>query len=103
MNRALIIYDLTGTVIAIYWGDDCPVPNGIPYVWADIPENATVERVDLETGQPVFSVPIPTDLGQIQNRLNELDENYEKYVADVSATQLAITELYEMMLGGGVE
>lgn len=115
MNKALVIYDNSGTVLAIYWGDDVPTPNGVPYVWVDMPQNATINHIDVNTGKPVFDYLPETDLGQLQssmasltaemqqleNNYNQYIENYSQYVADVSATQLAITELYEMMLASG--
>lgn len=44
--RALIIYDKTGRVWSIVYGGE-EIPQGVPYLFADIPDGAVVERVDV--------------------------------------------------------
>ena len=107
MNKALVIYDMSGTVVAIYYGEDCPTPNGIPYMWVDIPQNATIDHIDIEKGEAVFSYLPETDLGQLQSQMAEVSQGLQtlentssSIYTDLANTQLAVAELYEMIIGG---
>ena len=88
--KALIIYDLTGRIWNILYGEEA-VPQGLPAMFADIPEGARLERIDvtdLEHPEPVFSYLPESDIGRLQKQAGEL----ERQLAD---TQLALAEQYE--------
>lgn len=88
--KALIIYDLTGRILAIYYGET-QIPQGVPCMKADIPKGAQLERIDLtdpKNPQPVFGYLPETDIEKIQKRAAELE-------AELADTQLALAEQYE--------
>ena len=109
--RALVIYDLTGRVWQIIYGEE-KVPQDLPAVFVDIPEGAQLERMDVtdpENPKPVFNYLPETDIGRIQKKVADLEEEltdtqlalaeqYEENLAlqeEVTNTQLALVELYE--------
>lgn len=85
MNKALVIYDNTGKIWSIIYGAQ-EAPQGLQCMWVDIPENAILERIDMETGEPVFSYLPETDLGQIQKDLLKLNETTEEIKQTVAAS-----------------
>ncbi len=88
--KALIIYDLTGKIWNIIYGET-EIPQGVPCLKVDIPEGAQLERVDLtdpKNPQPVFRYLPETDIEKIQKRAQELEE-------ELANTQLALAEQYE--------
>lgn len=44
--KTLVIYDTTGRIWSIIYGEES-APQGVPYLFTDIPEGATIERVDV--------------------------------------------------------
>ena len=115
MDRALVIYDKEGTIIAIYHGaDNDHVPKGVPYMWVDFPANAMLDHIDMTTGRPVWNYLPETELGQLQVAMTEiqgavssmegtvasLDTASTAQATDIETTQLAIAELYELIIGG---
>lgn len=55
--KTLVIYDTTGRIWSIIYGEES-APQGVPYLFTDIPEGATIERVDvtdLENPKVVFT------------------------------------------------
>lgn len=109
--RALVIYDLTGRVWQIIYGEE-EAPQGLPAIFVDIPEGAQLERMDVtdpKNPKPVFSYLPETDIGRIQKKVADLEEEltdtqlalaeqYEENLAlqeEVTNTQLALVELYE--------
>lgn len=109
--RALVIYDLTGRVWQIIYGEE-EVPQGLPAVFVDIPEGAQLERIDATDPagpKPVFSYLPESDIGRLQEKAAGLEEEltdiqlalaeqYEENLAlqeEVTNTQLALAELYE--------
>lgn len=109
--RALVIYDLTGRIWQIIYGEE-EVPQGLPAAFVDIPEGAQLERMDVtdpENPKPVFNYLPETDIGRIQKKVADLEEEltdtqlalaeqYEENLAlqeEVTNTQLALVELYE--------
>lgn len=109
--RALVIYDLTGRVWQIIYGEE-KVPQGLPAIFVDIPEGAQLERMDVtdpKNPKPVFNYLPETDIGRIQKKVADLEEEltdtqlalaeqYEENLAlqeEVTNTQLALVELYE--------
>ena len=109
--RALVIYDLTGRIWSIIYGEE-QLPQGLLSLFVDIPDGAQIEKIDVTdpcNPQPVFSYMPESDMGKLQKRTAELEvqlteaqlaltEQYEtnlKLQDEVTNTQLAITELYE--------
>ena len=83
MNKALVIYDNTGKIWSIIYGAS-EAPQGLQSMFVDIPENAVLERIDMETGEPVFSYLPETDLGQLQKEMKALKERTDEAVASVN-------------------
>ena len=54
MEKALIIYDLNGTVWNVFFGLQTP-PEGIPYIEVEIPEGANVSRIDIQNKNVIVS------------------------------------------------
>ena len=116
MDRVLVIYDLTGRVWNIVYGAT-EVPQGMPSIWVDMPENAVLERVDPVTKQPEFSYLPETSLGQLQRTVADLQlhvaekeqqtesdiiglqEDAEIAGSDITDLQIALAEVYEALLG----
>ena len=109
--RALVIYDLTGRVWQIIYGEE-EAPQGLTAAFVDIPEGAQLERMDItdpENPKPVFNYLPETDIGRLQKKVMELEEEltstqialveqYEENLSlqeEVTNTQLALVELYE--------
>lgn len=74
MDKALIIYDLSGKVWSITYGET-EVPQGVPAVWCDIPPGAIVDHVDVATGTVVFEYLPDSDLGTFQKQIKDI-QNY---------------------------
>ena len=109
--KALVIYDSTGKIWSIFYGED-QVPQGLLALFVDIPDGGQLERIDVtnpDDPKPVFTYLPESDIGKLQNRVTELEdqlteaqlaltEQYEANLAledEVTNTQLALTELYE--------
>lgn len=76
MNKALVIYDNTGKIWSIVYGAR-EAPQGLQSMYVDIPQNAVLDRIDMETGEPVFSYLPETDLGQLQQEMKKVSEELE--------------------------
>ena len=109
--KALVIYDLTGKIWNIVYGEES-APQGLPAIFVDIPDGAQLEYIDLtdpENPEPVFTYLPESDIGRLQKQVAEvrneltntqlaLTEQYEENLAlreEVTNTQLALVELYE--------
>lgn len=90
MNKALVIYDNTGKIWSIVYGAD-EAPQGLQSMWVDIPNNAILDKIDIETGEPVFSYLPETDLGQLQQEMRDLS----KKVDDTTTKAEDIMSKYE--------
>lgn len=112
MDKALVLYDLTGRVWNIVYGAT-EAPQGIPSIWVDIPANAVINHVDPETKEVIFDYLPETDLGQLQrevkglcNRVDVTDTNISALQADadsktddITNIQIALAEVYESLIG----
>lgn len=109
--RALVIYDSTGRIWSIIYGEES-VPQGLQCIWVDIPDGATLERIDVTDAanpQPVYNHPPESDIGRLQKQVSRLTEEltaaqlalaeqHEANLAlqeEVTNTQLALAEIYE--------
>lgn len=84
MNTALVIYDVTGRVLAIYFGET-EVPQGIPYMFVDIPEGESIVKVDLSDPKnpvAVLSGENKTDLTKLQEELKRITTKVDESIPD---------------------
>ena len=84
MNIALVIYDLTGKVLAVYFGET-EVPQGIPYMFVDIPEGESIVKVDLSDPKnpvAVLSGENKTDLTKLQEELERITTKVDENIPD---------------------
>ena len=84
MNTALVIYDLTGKILAVYYGE-ADVPQGVPYLFVDIPGGESIVRVDLsdpENPVAVLSGENKTDLTKIQEELERITTKVDENIPD---------------------
>ena len=91
MDRALIIYDLTGKVWSIVYGAE-EAPQGMPSLWCDIPAGASVDHVDVATGQVVFEYLPDTDLGQFQQQIRMLQASVDNFTVGLSDINQSIED-----------
>lgn len=103
--KALVIYDsITGKIYHIIYGSD-ETPQGIPWMWVDIPDGAILESIDVtdsENPQPIFSYKPESDIGKLQNQVSLLSSQLEEQKAinetlqnELTNLQLAFVEMYE--------
>lgn len=109
--KALVIYDATGRIWGIHYGETA-VPQGITCMYVDIPDGAVLERIDVtdpEHPKAVFLELPDTDIGRLKAQTARLEtqltdaqlalaEQYEtnlRLQEEITSTQLALTELYE--------
>lgn len=89
--KTLIIYDQTGRILTQSAGEPAPIePVGVPFLWAEIPENKYVESVDV-TQEPhavVFGDYPITEVEQL--RVDTANSNAEMF------------EMILMMSGGAM-
>ena len=84
MDTALVIYDLTGKILAVYYGAT-DVPQGVPYLFVDIPEGESIVRVDLSDPKnpvAVLSGENKTDLTKIQEELERVATKVDENIPD---------------------
>lgn len=85
--KSLVIYDSTGRIWLIAHGEET-APQGLLCMFVDIPDGATLTRIDvtdLENPQPVFDYLPETDIGRLQKSMKKLEES-----ASVIATATGI-------------
>lgn len=91
--KALVIYDRTGRIWSIIYGEET-APQGLQCMWVDIPDGATLERIDVtdtDNPQPVYSYLPESDIGRLQKQVSQMTE-------ELTAAQLALTEQYKANL-----
>ena len=80
MNKALVIYDSTGKIWNIIYGD-VTAPQGLLYLYVDIPADAELLRIDItdkKNPKPVFNYAPETDLGKLQKEVAGLTERLDE-------------------------
>ena len=115
MNTALVIYDLTGRVLAIYFGET-EVPQGVPYMFVDIPEGESVVSIDLsdpKNPKAILSGENKTDLTKIKEELNRITEKVDENIPDTktpetleeykAAKKQEISQACEQIIYSGVD
>lgn len=104
--QALVIYDSTGNVWNITYGDSA-LPGNLSSAQMEIPDGTQLTGVDLtdpSDPQPVFK-PLPqSGYDELQAQMKELKEQLAKQqeenlalAGELTNTQLALTEIYEGM------
>lgn len=74
--KALVIYDATGKIWSIVYGEE-EVPQGLTSMFVDIPEAAVLERIDVTDSnkpKPVFTYLPDSDIGRLQKKVQNLIE-----------------------------
>lgn len=74
--KALVIYDATGKIWSIVYGEE-EVPQGLTSMFVDIPEAAVLERIDVTDSnkpKPVFTYLPDSDIGRLQKEVQNLIE-----------------------------
>ena len=80
--KALVIYDSTGRIWNIVYGEDT-APQGLTCVWVDIPDGAQLERIDVtnpDDPQPVFNYLPDSDIGKLQKQMAAVEIRLDKVV-----------------------
>lgn len=87
--NTLVIYDNSGKIFFQVTGD-VQEPDGIPFLWVQVPHGKIVQRIDVsvEPHEPILS-----DLPK-----SEIETRVEQAEADNLTTLEAIAEVYEMLL-----
>ena len=83
MDRTLVIYDLTGRVLSIMYGAT-ETPQGVPFVWCDIPPGAIIDHVDVATGTVVFEYEPESDMGRMQRNIEAMQDQVNAFGGTVS-------------------
>lgn len=88
--KALVIYDsVTGKIYHIMYGAT-DVPQGIPWMWVDIPDGAiledTLDMTDPENPQPSFTYKPESDIGNLQKEMAEVQAKTAELDAIVNST-----------------
>lgn len=79
MNKALVIYDATGRIWSIVYGEE-EAPQGVPALFVDVPDGASLNCIDVtDPANPVavFDYLPESDLGKLQKEVKEVKENAE--------------------------
>lgn len=75
--RTLIIYDKTGKIFYYMAGDFVEEPDGLPFIWVDVPAGKTIDHLEMqEEGDPIVhftDIPLSREQ-QLENRIAELED-----------------------------
>lgn len=78
--RALVIYDSTGKIWSIIYGEE-ELPPGVLAMFVDIPNGANLIRIDVSTPsdpQPVFEDYDDTDIGNLKKDMQQVKSDIER-------------------------
>lgn len=78
--RALVIYDSTGKVWSIVYGEE-ELPPGVLAMFVDIPDGSNLIRIDVSTPsdpQPVFEDYDDTDIGNLKKDMQQVKSDIER-------------------------
>ena len=101
--KALVIYDSTGRIWNIVYGEEV-IPEGLEKsaLIVEIPSDMRILSIDLtdpSNPKPVFDAQPDTQIGRLQD---QVDKNKESVDGDITDLQIALAELYELVVGGTV-
>lgn len=91
--KALVIYDSTGRIWSIIYGEET-APQGLQSMFVDIPDGGQLDRIDVTDPQnpkAVFTYLPESDIGRLQKKVEELTD-------ELTQAELALTEQYELNL-----
>ena len=97
MNKTLIVYDLSGTIIQQITGF-YQVPNGVPYLEIEIQQGKRPISVNIETKEVIYEDIPPSDIEVVQDKISILTEENEKLKQELALTQDAVNEILFMMM-----
>lgn len=103
--KALIIYDQTGRIWSIIYGEES-APQGLLSLFADIPEGAVMERIDVTDSanpKPVYRFLPDSDIGRLQKQAKDLESGQEtirKQMAALAGSNNDLTLALADMIGG---
>ena len=92
MNKTLIVYDLSGTIIQQITGF-YQVPNGVPYLEIEIQQGKRPISVNIETKEVIYEDIPPSDIEVVQDKISILEAENETLKQELSITQDAVNEL----------
>lgn len=78
--KALVIYDSTGKIWSIIYGEE-ELPPGVLAMFVDIPNGANLIRIDVSTPsdpQPVFEDYDDTDIGNLKKDMQQVKSDIER-------------------------
>lgn len=97
--KALVIYDDTGRIWSIIYGEET-APQGLQCMWVDIPDGATLERINVTDDtnpKPVFTHLPESDIGRLQQQVKELEEGQKVQDDNSTMTTVEFTMLLAEM------
>lgn len=93
MNKALVIYDSTGRIWSIVYGEET-APQGLTCMFVDIPDGASLSHIDVtDPANPkaVFDYLPESDIGKLQKQVKEMEEKVTEVGQNNEAVALAAT------------
>lgn len=75
MNKALVIYDATGRIWSIVYGEE-EAPQGVPAMFVDVPDGASLNCIDVtDPANPkaVFDYLPESDIDKLQKQVKEME------------------------------
>lgn len=91
--KALVIYDLTGKIWNIVYGEET-APQGLTCMFVDIPDGAQLESIDVtdqDNPQPVYDYLPESDIGRLQKQMTAVEEQMVDMKTQKDAVTLAAT------------
>lgn len=93
MNKALVIYDATGRIWSIVYGEE-EAPQGLTCMFVDIPDGASLSHIDVTdpaNPQAVFDYLPESDIGKLQKQVKEMETKVDEMGQSNSEVTLAAT------------
>lgn len=93
MNKALVIYDSTGRIWSIVYGEET-TPQGLTCMFVDIPDGASLSHIDVtDPANPkaVFNYLPDSDLGKLQKQMAAVESKVTEMGQGNSEVALAAT------------
>lgn len=84
MERALIIYDDTGFILSNMSGS-AREPEGIPFMWVDIPQGKRLVSIDTSKTPhvPVFEDILPTEFEVLSEKVDTTTETIDLILTEI--------------------
>lgn len=97
MNKALVIYDATGRIWSIVYGEE-EAPQGLTCMFVDIPDGASLSHIDVtDPANPkaVFNYLPDSDLGKLQKQMADVESKVTEMGQGNSEVALAASFVAE--------